>query len=351
MPKLIIPTRNRSTSLLGVLNYLERFYPETNLVIADGSNDFHRSQNAANVKTFKKIGIDYRAYAEELSFFDRLIAVIKDQPDEFLMLGADDDFPMMEVFDQGEAYLREHPECATAMGGIVNLFLKPENYIQVRLNPARNVLSPSVEQRVNIYSQWPVSTSYAVTRREILIERYERANTIFLAGFYDFVVGVHDVSRGTMKAIPTIGYIGTRNYNHAYFRPEEDLIFLRRSETALKFIDVFQQDLMHYGNMEEGPARKVAELVMRRRISEQVGNMSHRRKGFAQSRLFQNKAVQQQMRIFQKMFIEGTPVRKKYQQKLAFISESLRKSVTSQDNAGEPEKSETMVGRSKQVST
>jgi len=70
MVRLIIPTRNRSTSLLNVLNYLERFYPNTSLIIADGSYDFHKSQNAANVKTLKRIEIDYRPYSEDLAFLN-----------------------------------------------------------------------------------------------------------------------------------------------------------------------------------------------------------------------------------------------------------------------------------------
>ena len=52
------------------------------------------------------------------------------EADKYLMIGSDDDFPMMEVFDEGEAYLREHPECATALAALVSLNLKQDDLIQ-----------------------------------------------------------------------------------------------------------------------------------------------------------------------------------------------------------------------------
>ena len=343
MARMIIPTRNRPTSLLGVLNYLKIFHPTTELIIADGSGDFHKAQNQANLKALNEsLCIDYRPYPADTPFFDRLIDLVKGESDECFIMGSDDDFPMMGTLKMGEQYLLEHPECVTALGALVSLNLKSDESLSARFLPARPIFGDRIEMRVRSYSDWPFPTTYAVTRREVLLERFQRARHLFLAGFYDFVFGVHDATLGTIHAVPRIGFISTRNYNHSYLRKDDHLVFLRRSSTLLAIKDTFQQDLMHHANLGVAEADALSALLVKRRISECLGHAVHDNKGFAQSRMFQNDTVQRQLKMFHDIFQADTRIRESLQPKLNHIVQSLMLNAKSQDNSGEAKKFETL---------
>jgi len=344
MARLILPTRNRSTSLDGVLTFLARFHPDTELIIADGSSDRFKSENAENIKKIgRDLAIDYRQYPEELPFFERLLEVIKGESDEFLIMASDDDFPMMDALKSGETHLRGHPECSTAIGALVSLYLKSDSRIEARLNPARPVLGDNAEQRVKAYSAWPFSTTYAVSRREFLIERYERAQSLFLAGFFDYMIGVHDATLGTVHAIPEIGFFSTRNYNHSYLRPEDPLAFLRHSHTTLAIKDVFKADLIKHAGLGETEAENLSVLLIKRRISENVGNVIHKKPGFSESHLFLNKMVQRQWQLFHDVFEADSPARQRYSAELDYIAGVLKTNAKSNDNAGEAGQYETLA--------
>ena len=45
MARLLIPTRNRPTSLMSVIAFLERFHPGTRVIVADGSADSYAHEN------------------------------------------------------------------------------------------------------------------------------------------------------------------------------------------------------------------------------------------------------------------------------------------------------------------
>ena len=189
MARILIPTRNRSTSLLVVLQFLDRFYPNTKVIIADGSNDQYAAENKGNLATNDlKIEVDYRRYDYEIPFFDRILDVLRDVSDEYIIMGSDDDLPLMDTMKKAEKLLDKDPGAVLAMGAMVHLFLKADDQIHARLGLARPILGQEAIPRCRLYAAWPYSTTYAVTRREHLIERYERARNTQLCFWLVFLI-------------------------------------------------------------------------------------------------------------------------------------------------------------------
>src|SRR5215216_1320785 len=111
MTPLLIPTRNRPTSLSNVLRYLARFYPETQVIVADGSAEFHKDLNRQNIAAIEGgLAIDYRPYSPDLPFFDRLLDVLRRDSSEFVIMGSDDDYPVMETLAEAEAFLLQRKD-------------------------------------------------------------------------------------------------------------------------------------------------------------------------------------------------------------------------------------------------
>lgn len=347
MARLLIPTRNRPESLGRVLDFLERFYPDTQVIVADGSSDDYKQAVRQVSESPRKIGVDLRSYDYDFPFFDRILDVIENEPDEFFVMGSDDDFPLMEVMTQAEEFLRKNSGYSTALGALVHLKLDSPHEMTARLGVARPLTAGSAQRRANEFAAWPFSTTYAITRRELLLERYRRARKGFLAGFFDFAVGLQDCLAGKMHAIPDFGYICTRNFNHSYLRAESELIFLRRSELALQIVDQIREDIVQACDLGQDEALRVAENLMKRRIAELCGSPAHRMRDFHKSRFYRDKVVQQQFQLFNEAFKSGTPTRARYEERLMFISDAIRGNAVSEDNKGEKRFYETLEQQAK----
>ncbi len=337
IPRLLIPTRNRPTALRGILEYLRCFYPGTGLIVADGSSESFKPENRVAVATVQnELEVDYQAYPEDMSLFDRTLAVLEGERDEFFIMGGDDDFPMMEVFEQGVQYLREHPECGTAMGASINLGLPEPGLMRARLAVVRNISGATAAVRTRQYAAWPMPTTQALTRRELLLERYRWADELFLAGFYDYTVGIHDATWGTTKAFAKLGYVRTNNYNHSYLRPvSSKLLFLKHSDLTLRIVERFRNDLLKDGALDEEGAMRHAEMLMQRKIAAYCGGPAFKQQGFTEGEIFLHPAFQNQLGMFDELFTEGSETRARYDARLSFIAACLRRNARSTDNRGE----------------
>lgn len=352
MPRLLIPTRNRPTSLGGVLAYLVRFYPKTEVIIADGSVEEMKPANRAQAVAAQGQGlsVDYRAFPYEMPFFERLLDVLKNESDPYFILGSDDDYPMMDVMLRGERFLMANDTYVTSLGAMVHLTLHSPVELEGRLSLARPIVGQTAAVRAMNYGRWMFSSMYAVTRREHMIERYERSNKLFLSGFYDFGVGVHDAMAGSTKAWPEIGFIATRNYTHSYLRPEADLIFLRRANEVLEMMDTMRRDLESLQDISAQDAQSVAEKLIRLQVIDRCGIQAHDKPGFAASPMFLHPMVQSQMAMFDGMFRAGTTARARYLDRLKYIVAAAQANALSGDNGGERRIYETLESQAANAS-
>lgn len=321
---LLIPTRNRPESLRQVFRYLSTFYPGRTVVVADGSDPSH----AALTKQVcgEHSNVEYRNFPAEMAFFERLHRVVGDMSDELVIMGSDDDYPIFEALDQAEAELAASPSAATAMGSTIHLTLDESSELTARFQVARRIAGPEPFKRAHTFSQWPFSTTYAVTRRSHLEERYRRARELAVPGFFDFAVGIHDCMAGQVLSLPRTGFIATRHFGHSYWRADSALDFLENSADLLAQVEVWREDLEHVG-MAPGEATHHARWFIKQRLREHLGDTPQRRAGFSKSRLFNQQVVQNQFAEFKRLFDESSPDRERWSERLFFIGAALRQSA------------------------
>ena len=314
------------------------------MIVANGSNDEYKSRYAETIKSVQNIlPVEHRLYDANFPFFDRILDVLEDLNDDYVIMGADDDYPIMDVLDKGEAFLNANLDYSTAMGSIIHMKLDGNGKLSARLGHARSLSQPNAAIRAREFAKWPFSTTYAITRRDHLIERYKRARTTFLANFFDFTLGIHDCMVGKFKAFGDIGYFCSRNARHSYLRADDPLIYLRRSEEVLNLVDVYQDDLVNYAKLSQEAAKKQATRLIRHRIEHLASMQPHSREGFAATGLFKDPIIQQQYSEFHGLFEKGQPIRETRIEQLRYIVNGLREqAIETIDNKNEKQTYETL---------
>lgn len=334
-PRLLIPTRNRPVSLSQVLGFLDRFFPGTQVIIADGSSEAMKPRNCDAAGAVKAIAVDYRAYPYDLGFFDRILDVLEGLDDDLIIMGSDDDYPMLDVLGEIARFMAAHPDYATGLGALVHLRLDGPDKLTARLGIARELSQPGAVERMKAFAAWPFSTTYAVTRRRLLLQRYRRARQLFVSGFFDFAVGLQDCAEGKMFALPKLAFLCTRNFRHSYLRQDSRLAFLRYSQDLLTLVGQCQGDLMRVDGLGEEDAATLAETFYGGRIADVCGRSPQRMEGFAQSPLYRDSSVQQQMRLFADLFSAGTAARRGLEDRIDHIRTAMTRDELAEDNAGE----------------
>lgn len=343
MPRLFIPTRNRPTSLLSVVTFLERFYPGTALIVADGSSDAFADRNReAMTAPGRKVDIEYRRYPYEFGFFDRILDVLENIDDPNIIMGSDDDYPLMDVLAAADAALMANPAASTAMGALLYLRLDGPDELNSRLSQVRPIQGTGAVARMRGFAQWSFPTTYAVTRREHLIERYRRAREVFLLGFFDFSVGLQDCAAGEIIALPDFGYISTHNYNHSYLRPGSKMLFVRRPDDLARIKGFIAHDLVVSGGLGADAAEAEAASLLRTRATEYTGRINQPPVGFERDPLFLDPLVRAQFALFRDVFRPGTRTHARFAERLGVIRDALVATAHSADNSGEPLKLRTL---------
>lgn len=325
MPTLFIPTRNRPVSLCKVLEYLAAFYPQTRVIIADGSTDQYRQQNQRSMESMAaKLAIDYRAYPQDTGYVARSFDVLRSEADEFIVFGADDEYPNMEVMIKGENFLSKNPDYVTALGTRVALIMGQDEVISQKLKEARPIQNEQAWRRMKSYAEWSFATTYAVTRRTHILARLQRLQNRAPAGFFDFIVGLYDAWCGKIKAFPEIGFFTTRTYVHNFFRPGSKLFFLHHSDTVLALQKDLENDLRAENALTETRTGELSEIMIRNRIAELTGRDLSTLATFHDSPHFNHHIIQKQYELFDQLLDHTSQTYQTYADRLGFIQDAMR---------------------------
>ena len=332
MTKLFIPTRNRPSSLSKVLEYLVAFYPDTNVIVADGSDEQHQQQNKTNIDNFfSSLSIDYRQYPADLNLVERCKDVLHSLKDELIVWGSDDDFPNMDLMHRGADFLKENTAYVTAMGATIDII----DIDKYKISIPRPIVSNKIHARMKYYSKNSFPTTYAVTRINHIIKRIEHTRFYGQPGFFDFVTGLYDINMGKLHAFPDIGFFATYSPNHSRLRPDNKLHFLYNSDQVLAIHSAIVEDLKATNELEPNDVSRIAQRILLNRIAEISGWGFKKSAKFLESKAYLDPVVQSQYQIFEDLFKEGTETHQKYAEHIKFIQESLKFVESSDDNKGE----------------
>lgn len=324
MTTLVIPTRNRPRSLSLVLEFIERFYPATRVVIADGSSPDFQKATAARVSSFNGLGIDFLPYPASLSLFDRLLDALRQVPDEFVIMGADDDFPLIATLEQGRPFLEAHPDYALAAGTMLVIEERSPGKLAAIIRPCRPIAEQKAAARIRHYAEWPVPLSYGLCRRRTLIARFTNTKLCPMGEVYDLLAGVFDCISGKVHAIPDISVVLTRNHAQTYWRAASRLEFLDQGPQLASMIRNFAGTLHGLGELESRAAEDVATRIFLRHIGTYFLGLPYASQPrFIDGGLHRLEIIAAQFALFDRIFTPATAEHDAMRERLAFIVTAL----------------------------
>ena len=328
---VLMPTRNRPESICHALEFFDVFYPGTRIVVADGSTGEFQPEVKSICVSFSKIDVDYTHYDPEIPYIHRIVEALKRMDDEFVLMAADDDFPLLDRFGKCHDFLSANDDYVVSCGaGMVMRYTSDDEY-SANLKPSYHLDANNPARRLRNYSVLGFQTSYALSRRRHLLERYERFKHVVLTGFYDFTVGTFDSVAGKIHATGEITYVGCLNASQDHPRPSDRLIYLRKADIVLKIIEQLAQDLQDYGNLDSKDAYDQAARVHSREIARKFGKLFNAKdvrdqlskEAFGYDPIARPEA-QAQIEDFQQMFRQDDPVRESMLPRLKFIRDAQR---------------------------
>lgn len=324
---IIIPTRNRPTALRCVLSYFIHFYPNASIVVADGSSKQYRKANRKIVaQSLSLKRLCYKAYPENLSLISRIKHTLLDITDEFIFISADDDFPVMEALQSAADYLSTNPSYSICGGRSILITLSSDNTYSSRLLLARSIYSESTEQRCSAYKRLQFPTYYCVARREHMLSRLQYISRTSAIGYNDYMIGLHDLTRGKMKILNQLAYIRTANSIHSYIRSNDRLTFLRNAKNLLRFQSLLEADLTASDNVDKESAQRISIDLLLSRINYQLNERGS-------SGAEHDPAA---VKFFENLQDPETALSQQFSSKLESIRGYLKEIVNSSDNADDP---------------
>lgn len=331
--KIIIPTADRPASLRAVLDYYGRFYPRAELVVADGSGAEGKELNQRAVSE-AQVAVDYRDCDPDLPVFERLHQVLTTLDREFVIMGADDNYPVLETLEKARKRLLERPEAVCAGGHIVRLDVTGPGRASAQLDVVRHINADNPAQRMRVFGSLPFPTGYGVARREHVIARLEFLRTWYLRSFYELAVGLTDTATGQYVAIPELGFILTSNYVDDPPRPEEPLAYLRGADQVLAMHDAAYERAAQAPGFDPDQVREVLSAVIGRRTAGLAGAPLHQVVGFTEKAPYKTPMVENARQMFADLFTEGSAERAKHGERLAFIAERIQQVTLSSSTSG-----------------
>ena len=197
---IIVPTRNRPTSLRCLLAYLGKFYPGAKLVIADGSMPESQFENEAICREASgRLQLDYRAFDADIAFTERVRTVLESLPEDQYVFGADDDFPVLEVLGAARRFLEQNSDYSVCGGYNYRLNIGDDGKMRRLMFNARSIEDNRASERYRRYADLDFHTYYCVASRSHFLSRYDRIEETFIVGFGDYMLGFHDLMHGKLK--------------------------------------------------------------------------------------------------------------------------------------------------------
>ncbi|KAA1421219.1 TIGR00180 family glycosyltransferase [Nocardioides humilatus] len=329
--KIVIPTANRPASLRAVLDYYGRFYPRAELVVADGSTAEAKELNQQAVGE-AQVAVDYQPYDEDLPVFERLLRALSSIDRQFVIMGADDNYPVLETLEKARKRLIEKPEAMCAGGHLVHLDVTGPGRASARLDVVRHINADNPAQRMRVFGSLPFPTSYGVARREHVIARLEFLKSWYFRSFYELGVGLIDVAAGQYFAIPEVGFVCTSNYVDDRPSVDEPLAYLRGADQVLAMHDAALEHASRAPGFDEAQVRDVLSSVIGRRTAALAGAPTHQVVGFVDKAPYKTPMVDNARQLFADLFTEGTAARAQHADRFAFIAERIQQITTSSAN-------------------
>lgn len=335
MATIVLPTKNRPTALSAWLYYMQRFYPRTEkIIIAEGGSktSFKKKYDELIIQYQATLNIEYLNYPETLSYYDRMIDVLTNIDDEFIIPSTDDDFPIMDALLEGEDFLVKNAEYTMVLGPIIMLCVSSSNKVNYSLMHSLNISNDNPFTRIKQYCEHPFPTYYAVIRRNHLIERTAIIKEMLVSGFGDFLMGIYDCSMGKIKSNDNFCYIKSHNSNHSYYHhPNIFTHMLQHGKTIIAITNYIASLLHQHANLNEKKSLIQAKRLVMNNMGRWFGLISPNN----------HQITKKQQKIFSDLFDKTSKLKNDnnpHYDKLVCLKKLIRDVNQSDDNGDEPKR-------------
>lgn len=313
------------------LSYFADFYPETPIYIADGSVAEVQQQNKETCSSYSRSlpNLRYLSYDYEFPLIDRIEDALSQITEEYVLVSADDDFPIMEGFDSSVDYLRENPSFVVCGGRSIFMKMSADGQIITRPLAGASIQSTKMVQRFQAYARRTFPTYYCVARRTYIEARIRFIRDYVLIGFSDFVMGLHDLSVGNIKILNQLTYIRTANSIHSYTRSSDRLTFLKGANRLLGVHKEFASRLTLTGEVEEKVASRISEDLLLGRIAYVMGVEGAKKTAAT----IDEDPIER--KYYDELLNEKSITYQRYSEKIEAVKQLLSTIAKSDDNAGE----------------
>jgi len=307
------------------------------VIIADGSSEFHQIANFEIVQSCPLKNIEYRKFPNTLSLPDRLIDILENETSSYFIMGADDDYPLLEAFAGAADFLDNNPDYSVAVGSSFKLNLRSANHLTAKLEIPRHLPLAKPQYRCLHFSRWSFPTTYAIARREVLIERYRTLKAYFIPGFVDFTIGLIDCLQGKLAVLPDLSFIRTSHFAASHIRHRSGIGFLSDGPQIINLQADIQKRLAEIEEISSTSANSLANRIFRNRINELCGRRELL-ENVVKAAEFDASIPRVQAELFNDLFRTGTPARARYAERLQMIANNVYTALRSDDNLNEPQK-------------
>ncbi|MFN7002653.1 MAG: hypothetical protein ACK4NW_04365 [Roseinatronobacter sp.] len=239
--RYVVRTLDRPSDLADLLRYLAEFAPQIGLVVIDGSEQDIQDQNRVEIARYgDRLSVELVPIAPGIQYIERSVAGLRAITDEFIFVGADDDFPCLEFLEQAEVLIASGKVGPTdkIFGDQVSLDLLGRDHIRVLKSfvPDADDDDPMVRLRRLTRHYQPLV--YGVFNREALIAELLMTGDVLMTTpqDYDFSLGERflgaiAVARGKLHYVPGLSVIRpVKSLRHATIRKRQfPTLFLPRS--------------------------------------------------------------------------------------------------------------------------
>jgi glycosyltransferase domain-containing protein len=212
---LVIPTYEGTPFLRRTLDYLREIAFPGLVVLADDSSGAHREFAAAAPGAYPELWLEHHAFDHGTRFLVKLAETLKRLPARYVMLCAQDDFPVTEGIEAVLAAFDADAGLSVARGRVGRFRIKrtregdAERFnVQLLQHPMRAYTEPDAAQRVLAMVADYSATLYSVHRRELLIEALEATerqtrNVIF----FQYLWSCINAAQGRIACIDELFYV------------------------------------------------------------------------------------------------------------------------------------------------
>ncbi len=228
MITIVLPTKNRPTSFHHWLQYMTTFYPQAmTIVIANGSTPHYLPRYQEIIAQYKgPITLNHMIYDEKTSLSDRLIHVLNQLTDEFIIFSGDDDFPILETMQNGIEFLASHPDYVLAIGPMVHFQIFKKRKTLVNAVFSLPIDEDDMLTRLKKFCRHSFATFYAVQRREHVLDNLKKTKGLMTPGFMDYLFSIYNCLEGKIKYLDNYCFLRTQNDNHSYYKKSDPFGYL-----------------------------------------------------------------------------------------------------------------------------